>query len=75
MPGPNDSVICLLLGSTKPMPAERLAKLHPSRADFERRYDAAVEEAIDAGFVLAVTAPSLDGFAHADLIKGDGSSP
>ena len=29
--GPSDSVICLLLGSTTPMPAERLAELYRSR--------------------------------------------
>ncbi|MBV8950817.1 MAG: hypothetical protein JOZ99_08080, partial [Actinobacteria bacterium] len=31
-PGPNPSVICLLLGSTKPLSAARLAQLYPSRA-------------------------------------------
>ena len=32
-PGPNPSTICLLLGSTKPFSAARLAQLYPSRAD------------------------------------------
>ena len=47
--GPSNEVICLLLGSTTPLPAERLAELYPSREEFEQRYDAAVDEAIDAG--------------------------
>jgi hypothetical protein len=33
-PGPNPSTICLLLGSTKPFSAARLAQLYPSRAKY-----------------------------------------
>ena len=70
MKGPSNSVICLLLGSTTPLPAERLAELYPSRAEFEQRYEAAVDEAIDAGFVLEEDREALLGFAHPELVTG-----
>jgi len=47
------SIICLLLGSTTPLPADRLAELYPSPGDYDAAYEAATDEAIDAGFVLA----------------------
>jgi hypothetical protein len=68
--GPSDSVICLLLGSTTPLSAERLAELHPSRAEFEQRYDAAIDEAVDAGFVLDEDRAALRDYAHPELIAG-----
>jgi hypothetical protein len=68
--GPNTSVICLLLGSTIPIPAERLAELYPSREEYEQRYDAAVGEAIDAGFVLDADRGALEGYAHPELVPG-----
>ena len=52
------------------MPAERLAALYPSRADFEQRYEAAADEAIDAGFVLEEDREALDGYAHPELVTG-----
>ena len=39
-PGPNPSTICLLLGSSKPFSAARLAQLYPSRAEYLARYTA-----------------------------------
>jgi hypothetical protein len=68
--GPSNSVICLLLGSTTPLPPERLAELYPSRAEFEQRYEAAVDEAIDAGFALEEDREALLGFAHPELVAG-----
>jgi hypothetical protein len=51
-PGPKPSTICLLLGSTKPLPASRLAQLYPSRAAYVQRFDADADATIKAGFVL-----------------------
>jgi hypothetical protein len=51
-PGPEGGVICLLLGSTRPLPPERLAELYPSAAAYLDAYGQATDEAIDAGFVL-----------------------
>ena len=67
-PATRSSACCS--GRRNPMPAERLAELYPSRADFEQRYDAAVDEAIDAGFVLEEDRAALDGYAHPELVTG-----
>jgi Alpha/beta hydrolase domain len=68
--GPSDEVICLLLGSTLPMSEERLAELYSSRDDFEQQYDAAVDEAIDAGYVLEEDREAVLDYAHPELVAG-----
>jgi hypothetical protein len=68
--GPSDTVICLLLGSTRPLSAERLAQLYSSREEFEQQYDAAVDEAIEAGVVLDDDRAALEGYAHPELVTG-----
>jgi hypothetical protein len=67
-PGSNPSIICLLLGSTKPLSAQRLAQLYPSRADYVRRYSADADAAIKAGFVLAEDRAALLAYAHPTLV-------
>jgi hypothetical protein len=67
-PGPSSSVICILLGSTKPIPSARLAQLYPSRQEFQRKYDAAVDDAIAAGVVLREDRAALEDYAHAELV-------
>jgi Alpha/beta hydrolase domain len=52
-PGPNGSLICLLLGSTTPLSPARLSELYPTSADYESRFAEALDEAVAAGFVLA----------------------
>jgi hypothetical protein len=69
-PGPNPDLLCILLGSTTPLPAERLAELYPSRAEYEERYEAATDEVIDAGFVLEDDREALLAFADASRIAG-----
>jgi hypothetical protein len=69
-PGPSPSVICILLGSTKAMTSERLAELYPSRAKFQQQFDAAVDDAIAAGVVLAEDREALEGYAHPELVGG-----
>jgi hypothetical protein len=51
-PGPTGGVICLLLGSTRPLAPERLAERYPSEDDYLDAYREATDEAIDAGFLL-----------------------
>ena len=71
VPGPTPSVICLLLGSTKPMPAGAASPSSTRRAPTtSRRTTQSAEEAIDAGFVLAADRELLDGFAHPELVEG-----
>jgi Alpha/beta hydrolase domain len=68
VPGPVSSVICLLLGSTKPLPAARLAQLYPSRADYEKKYAAAVDLAIKRGYVLEADRAALEAYEHSELV-------
>jgi hypothetical protein len=52
LPVQGASVICLLMGSTKALPADRLATLYPSRDDYVAKYKAATDALIDDGFAL-----------------------
>lgn len=47
------SILCLLMGSTKPLDADRLAQLYESPDDYLAAYEQATDEMIDAGFALA----------------------
>ena len=67
-PSPNPSTICLLVGSTKPFTAAQLAQLYPSRADYQKRYDADADAAIKAGFVLPQDRAALLAFAEPKMI-------
>jgi len=39
VPGPTADMLCLLAGSTRPLPAERLAELYTSSDDYLQKYD------------------------------------
>ncbi len=67
-PGPNPDLLCILMGSTTPLPAERLAELYPSRQDYEQRYEAAADEAIERGFLLEDDRDALRAFANPSRI-------
>lgn len=67
-PGPTPSVICLLLGSTRPLAAARLAQLYPSRSTYLRRYEADADATIKAGFVLPEDRAALMAFAQPSSI-------
>jgi hypothetical protein len=68
--GPDPSLFCLLLGSTLPLPADRLAALHPTRVVYEQDYEAATDDTIAAGFALAEDREALLGFARPSLVTG-----
>ena len=68
VPGPNPSVICILLGSTTPLPAARIAERYPSRADYRRRYDAAIRATIAAGYALRADRQALQAYADPSLV-------
>ena len=52
------------MGSTKPLSADRLAQLYPSREDYQQRYADAVDATICAGFVLPEDRAALIGYAE-----------
>lgn len=70
VPGPNPSTICLLLGSTIPFTAARVAQLYPSRAVYLQRYDAAAAATIRAGFALPADRSALLAFADPEAVSG-----
>jgi hypothetical protein len=65
---PNPSTICLLLGSDKPFTPQRVAELYPSRADYEQRFDKAVDTTVEAGFALQADRAALAAFAKPDEV-------
>jgi hypothetical protein len=67
--GPNPSTICLLLGSTKPLTAARIADLYPSRATYLRRYKARIAATIKAGFALPADRAALLAFAEPSQVQ------
>ena len=69
-PGPSDALFCLLLGSTTPLPAERLAELYPSRAAYRAAYADQVTDTVDRGVVLAADAEALRADAQPERIAG-----
>jgi hypothetical protein len=68
-PGPNPDLLCLLLGSTKPLPPERIAELYPSRAAYQQRFSAEADKVIGAGFVLEADREELLAFAQPSRIR------
>lgn len=69
-PPPDASLICLLMGSTTPLPDERLRELYESRADYERRYEAALDRAVASGFVLEEDRAALRAYADPARVPG-----
>ncbi len=68
VPGPNPSTICLLLGSTKPFSAARIAQLYPTRAGYVQRYAADADATIKAGFALPEDRAALIAFSQPALV-------
>jgi hypothetical protein len=68
VPGLNPLTICLLLGSAKPLSGSQLKQLYSSRAAYLRRYEADLDRAIKAGFVLTKDPSALLGFAQPSRI-------
>ena len=62
------SLICSLSGSTTPIAEADLADRYGSRADFEAQYAAALDDAIEAGFVLEEDRAAIEDYAHPELV-------
>jgi hypothetical protein len=69
-PGPSREPICLILGSSTPLSAERLGELYSSRADYEERYAAAVDAAIETGYVLEDDRAAIEAYRDPAAIPG-----
>jgi hypothetical protein len=68
LPGPSPSIICILMGSTTPIPPDRLVGLYPSREDYLADYTRAAEKAVAEGFVLAEDKAALLAEAAPDRV-------
>ncbi len=67
-PGPAPSIICLLLGSTRPFSDERLRQLYPDAATYLDAYQRATDAAISAGFVVPEDRQAVLDDARPDVI-------
>ena len=70
LPGPNSSVICLLSGTTTPIPPATLAQRYPSRTAYLADYTKATDAAIKAGFVLPADRAAMLAQAQPSRISG-----
>ncbi|MFE0751411.1 alpha/beta hydrolase domain-containing protein [Gordonia sp. NPDC058843] len=62
------SRICLLFGTTSPIPADELVARYGTRGEYEKHYRDAADAAIAAGFVLADDRDEVLADAHPELI-------
>jgi hypothetical protein len=69
-PPPNPDFICILMGSTEPLPEERIAGLYKNKADYEAKYRETADATVKAGFVLAEDRDALIGFSQPDRVAG-----
>ncbi len=67
--GPSTDLICLLLGSTTPLPDSRLGELYANRATYEEKYATAADHTIESGFVLEADRDALIGFSQPSRIQ------
>jgi hypothetical protein len=66
--GTSTELICLLLGSTTPLSPARIAARYSSREDYEKRYAAATDQAIEAGFLLTADRDAIKRFSDPSLV-------
>lgn len=67
-PAPKASLVCLLAGSTVPLPATTLARLYPSRHEYLKAFAKSTDAAIAAGFVLPADRKAMLAEAQPDRI-------
>ncbi|NLD75053.1 MAG: hypothetical protein GX643_00140 [Acidimicrobiales bacterium] len=67
---PDSGVACLLMGSSIDIPADRLAELYPDADTYLSEYQAAVDAAIESGFVLEGDREALEAEANPELFAG-----
>ncbi len=67
-PGTTTALICILLGSTRPLDPTRIAARYGSRDDYEQRFGASTDEAIKAGFLLEADRDAITTFSDPALV-------
>ena len=66
--GPSQDVICLLAGSTLSISPAQLTQWYGTRQAFQRRYDAAIDRAVKAGYILGADRKAIQAYAHPELV-------
>lgn len=69
-PGPAGSVLCALMGTTVPLPPERLADRYPDRDTYLAEWEAAADAVIEAGFALPEDRDELLADAQPEALPG-----
>jgi hypothetical protein len=69
-PGPSPDLFCLLLGSTVPLPPERLQERYGSSTAYRARFDEALEAAVRSGAVLPADRDAMAAYADPSRIPG-----
>lgn len=69
-PPPNDALICILMGSTTPLPDAELAERYESADDYLAAFEESTDAAIEAGFALDDDRATLVAFAQPERIAG-----
>jgi hypothetical protein len=69
-PGPSGAIVCLLSGSTVPIPPDALTGMYPSPDDYEQQFNEAADAAIEAGFVLEEDREALLAYADPARVLG-----
>ncbi|MCB1027820.1 MAG: hypothetical protein KDB24_08675 [Microthrixaceae bacterium] len=67
---PDSTIICLLMGSTAPIPDDRLSGLYASPDAYRSAYEDSADAAIGSGFVLADDRDALIADADPERIPG-----
>ena len=69
-PAEGADVMCLLFGTTRPIPAEVLSQRHESPEAYLDEYGESAQAAVDAGFVLEDDLDELLDWAQPELLEG-----
>jgi hypothetical protein len=69
-PADTTNVLCILFGSTTPFTEAQLAERYDSPDAYLTAYEAATDQAVDAGWVLAEDREELLAMAHPEVIPG-----
>ena len=67
-PAPDGPLLCLLFGTTTPLPDERLTERYEDRAAYLSGFETSADAAITAGFVLPEDRDSLLAYAQPDRV-------
>lgn len=67
-PPPKDDLMCMLLGSTTPLPDEVIASLYDDRAGYEDAFDRATDDAVERGWLLDEDRSAVQGYAQPNRV-------